>query len=67
VDTDLDRGARGRRNQDYQGIPASEVAESALAGFANDEYEITIGQAQGLREGTRQESEQIFQRMNGHW
>jgi uncharacterized oxidoreductase len=67
VDTELDRGARSRRNQEYRGIPASEVAEATLAGLAKDEFEITIGQAQGLRSGTRQESEQVFQRMNGPW
>jgi uncharacterized oxidoreductase len=67
VDTDLDRGARDRRHQEYRGILASEVAEATLAGLAKDEYEIAIGQAQGLGEGTRQESEEIFQRMNEHW
>lgn len=67
VDTDLDRGARERRKQEYRGIPATEVAEATLAGLANDELEIAIGQAQGLRGGTRAESEQMFQRMNGHW
>jgi uncharacterized oxidoreductase len=67
VDTDLDRGARERRKQEYRGIPATDVAEATLAGLANDELEIAIGQAQGLRGGTRAESEQMFQRMNGHW
>jgi uncharacterized oxidoreductase len=67
VDTELDRGARGRRSQEYRGIPADEVAAATLAGLSKDEFEIAIGQAQGLRGGTRQESEQIFQRMNGHW
>ncbi|MGA2502643.1 MAG: SDR family NAD(P)-dependent oxidoreductase [Anaerolineales bacterium] len=67
VDTELDRGERGRRNQEYRGVPAAEVAEATLLGLANDDYEIAIGQAQGLRGGTRQETEQIFQRMNGHW
>jgi uncharacterized oxidoreductase len=67
VDTELDRCARERRKQEYRGIQAGEVAEATLAGLAKDDYEITIGQAQGLRNGTREESEQIFQRMNGHW
>ncbi len=67
VDTDLDRGARERRKQEYRGIPATEVAEATLAGLGKDEFEITVGQAQGLRGGTREESELIFQRMNGHW
>jgi uncharacterized oxidoreductase len=67
VDTDLDRGARGRRRQEYRGIPPSDVAEATLAGLAKDEYEIAVGQAQGLRTGTPQEAEQIFRRMNGNW
>jgi uncharacterized oxidoreductase len=67
VDTELDRGARERRRQENRGIPPAEVAEAALVGLAKDEYEIAVGQAQGLRSGTRQEAEQIFQRMNGNW
>jgi uncharacterized oxidoreductase len=66
MNTELDRGARDRRKQEYRGIPAAEVAKATLVDLAKDDYEIAIGQAQGLREGTRQESEQIFQRMNGH-
>jgi uncharacterized oxidoreductase len=67
VDTELDRGARGRRRQEYRGIPPADVAEATLSGLAKDEFEIAVGQAQGLRTGTRQEAEQIFQRMNGNW
>ncbi|HEY5271042.1 MAG TPA: SDR family oxidoreductase [Anaerolineales bacterium] len=66
VDTELDRGMRERRRQEHRGIPPAEVAEATLAGLAKDEYEIAVGQAQGLRTGTRQEAEQIFQRMNGN-
>lgn len=67
VDTELDGGAREQRRQEYRGIPPVEVAEATLAGLRKDEYEIAVGQAQGLRAGTRQEAEQIFQRMNGNW
>jgi uncharacterized oxidoreductase len=67
VDTDLDRGARGKRQQEYRGIPAAEVAEAAIAGITRDEYEIAVGQAQALRSASAQEAEQIFQRMNGNW
>ncbi len=67
VDTELDRGARSRRRQEYRGIPAIEVAEAAIAGMARDEFEIAVGQAQGLRSASAQEAEQIFQRMNGNW
>jgi uncharacterized oxidoreductase len=32
-----------------------------------DEYEITMGQSQGLRTRNQRDAEQIFQRMNGNW
>jgi len=67
VDTELDRGARGRRKQEYRGIPPSEVAEATLSGLVKDEFEITIGQSQGLRTRTPKESEQLFERMNRNW
>ncbi len=66
VDTELDRGARKKRQQDYRGIPAMDVAESALAGIGKDEFEIPVGQAQGLRSVISREADQIFQRMNGN-
>jgi uncharacterized oxidoreductase len=67
VNTELDRGARERRSQEYLGIPPAEVAEATLVGLSKDEYEISIGQAQRLRMSTPQEAEQIFNRMNGNW
>lgn len=67
MDTDLDQGARKQRRQEYRGIQSAEVAEAALDGLAKDEYEIVIGQAQGLRSSTPQEAAQIFERMNGNW
>ena len=67
VDTDLDHGARARRKQENRGIPAAEMVEPAFAGMAKDEFEIAIGQAQGLRSASPQEAGQIFLRMNGNW
>ena len=67
VDTDLDQGARAARSQAYRGIAATEVAEATLAGLENDDYEIAIGQAQGLRSSSSAEKAQIFTRMNGNW
>jgi uncharacterized oxidoreductase len=67
VDTELGRGAREKRKQEYRGIPPIDVAEATLAGLAKDEFEITIGQSQGLRTHTVQEAEELFQRMNGNW
>ena len=67
VDTELDRGAREQRRQEYRGIPASKVAEATLTGLEKDEFEITVGQSQGLRNRTPQEAQELFQRMNGNW
>jgi uncharacterized oxidoreductase len=66
VDTNLDRGARQGRGQAERGIPPEEVATATLKGLAEDEYELAIGQAQGLRRGSREDLDQIFQRMNSH-
>lgn len=67
VDTELDRGALAQRRQGYRGIPPLEVAEATLAGLAKDEFEITIGESQGLRTRTPQQAEELFQQMNGNW
>jgi uncharacterized oxidoreductase len=65
VDTELDRGARESRSQAYRGIPSGPVAEAVLVGLKKEETEITVGQAQGLRNLDRQEAEKMFLRMNG--
>ncbi|MGA2820409.1 MAG: SDR family NAD(P)-dependent oxidoreductase [Anaerolineales bacterium] len=66
VDTNLDRGARQGRGQAERGIQPEEVATATLKGLAEDEYELAIGQAQLLRKGSREDLDQIFQRMNSH-
>jgi len=64
VDTNLDKGARKRRGQTDMGIPPEEVAKATLAGLEKDENEIAMGMAQGLKQGSRENFEQIFSRMN---
>ncbi len=64
VDTDLHKGARTKRGQTDRGIPAKEVAEAMLVGLENDENEIAVGMALGLKQGSRENFEQIFSRMN---
>jgi uncharacterized oxidoreductase len=49
VDTDLDRGARENREQENIGISPVEVAEAALLGMKEDQFEIVIGLASNLR------------------
>jgi uncharacterized oxidoreductase len=66
VDTDLDRGARQRRAQVDRGIRPEEVAAATLKALKEDELELGIGQAQRLRNASREELDQTFRRMNGH-
>ncbi len=49
VDTELDRGARENREQENVGISPVEVAEAALKGMKEDQFEIVIGLANNLR------------------
>lgn len=65
TDTELDRGARGRRGQEDRGVPALQVAEAVLQGMANDQYEITIGLADTLRQAARSDPQKMFDRING--
>lgn len=65
VDTELDKGARERREQHDRGIKPEEVAVATLQAFSADEYELAVGRAQSLRVGARNDPEQFFQRMNG--
>jgi uncharacterized oxidoreductase len=64
VDTELDKGARGRRGQEYRGIKPEEVAAATIKGIENDDYEIVIGMAQNLRMGARTDPEQAFKQIN---
>jgi uncharacterized oxidoreductase len=65
VDTELDKGARGRRGQADRGIPSVEVAQAALQALAADDYELAVGRAEGLRMAARSDPETYFRRMNG--
>jgi len=64
VDTELDKGARGQRGQEYRGIKPEEVAAATIKGIENDDYEIVIGMAQNLRMGARTDPEQAFKQIN---
>jgi len=64
VNTDLDKGARDKRGQTDKGIPPEDVAKATLIGMENNEYEIGVGMAQGLKTGARENFDQIFSRMN---
>lgn len=64
VDTELDRGARGKRGQVDRGIPPDQVASAALKGIQNDEFEKPIGQAQMLWQAARSEPDKVFKMIN---
>ena len=64
VDTELDKGAREKREQEDRGIPPAEVAKATINALENNEYEVAIGMAQNLRVGARDNPEQTFQNIN---
>ncbi len=64
VDTELGKGTTAETEQEYRGIPPSEVAKTALMALRNDTYEIIVGEAQGLVMGARNNPEQTFQNIN---
>jgi uncharacterized oxidoreductase len=65
VDTELDKGARGRRGQEDRGIKPEEVAEATLKALKEDEFEAAVGDAQFLRMGARRDPERVFHTING--
>jgi uncharacterized oxidoreductase len=64
VDTELDKGERDDREQEERGIPPSEVAAATMKGFKNDEYEIVVGEAEGLKKGSLKNPEELFNQLN---
>ncbi len=65
TDTELGGAPEGGEERGYRGAPPAEVAEGGLAAFAKDEFEIAVGQAQGLRDGSRSDPDKTFQMING--
>lgn len=64
VDTELGKGTTGGSEQEYRGILPSEVAVATMKALKNDEYEIVIGEAKGLVEGSKKDFEKTFQELN---
>lgn len=64
VDTELGKGTTGESGEDYRGIPPSEVAAATMRALKNDEYEIVVGEAKNLVQGSRQNFEKTFQALN---
>jgi len=64
VDTDLDKGGRDEREQEERGIQPSVVAIATMNGLTKDEYEIAVGEAEGLKKGALKNPDELFQQMN---
>jgi uncharacterized oxidoreductase len=64
VDTELGKSTTGGSEQEYRGIPPSVVAVATLEAIKNDEYEVVIGEAKGLVEGSKKNFEKAFQELN---
>ncbi len=64
VDSDLNNESRDRRGMTDRGISPKELAQAFMAGFQNDEYEMPVGMAKGLFEGSKNNFDVIFNRMN---
>ena len=64
VDTELGKGTTEEGDQEFRGIPPSEVAAATLTAMANDEYEIVVGDAKRLVNGSRANPEQALQNIN---
>jgi uncharacterized oxidoreductase len=60
VDTELDKG----RRTSYRGIDPTKVGEATLIGVERDMYEITVGESEGIKLGSKNNFDQIFNRMN---
>ncbi len=64
TDTELGKGSIEEGDQEYRGIPPSDIARATLTAMAKNEYEIVVGEAKGLAMGARTNPEQAFQNMN---
>jgi uncharacterized oxidoreductase len=64
VDTELGKGITGESEQQYRGIPPSEVAIATLQALETDQHEVVIGEAKGLVEESKKDFERAFQELN---
>jgi len=66
VDTELGKGSVEEKEEEEwnRGIPPVEVAKAAINSLGKDEYEIIVGEAQGLVNGSRTNPEEEFKSLN---
>jgi uncharacterized oxidoreductase len=66
VDTELDKGSRGKRGQVDRGIPPEEVAIETLKALEKNLFEHPVGMAQNLYDAAHSDKALfVFNRMSG--
>ena len=64
VATELGKGVGEEEEEWNRGIPPSEVATVVLESLKKDKFEIAVGEAQGLVNGSRKNPQQTFKNLN---
>lgn len=65
VDTDLDKGSRGKRGQGYRGIPPEEVAKETLKALEKNIFEHPVGMTHNLYKAAHSDKAiSVFNRIN---
>jgi uncharacterized oxidoreductase len=65
VNTELGKGSVEEEEEAWnRGIPPTEVAKAAINSLGKDEYEIVVGEAEGLVRGSRTNPEEVFKSLN---
>lgn len=64
VATELGRGAGEEEEEWNRGIPPAEVAKAVMSSIEKDRFEIVVGEAKGLVDGSRTNPEEAFRNLN---
>ncbi len=64
VQTELGSGTTAPEAEEIRGIPPSVVAAAAINALQKNEFEIAVGEAKGLVEGSKKDFANTFQRLN---
>jgi uncharacterized oxidoreductase len=64
VDTELGKGSVEEEETENRGIQPAEVAKAVINALGKDDYEIVVGEAKGLVQGSRADPEGIFKNLN---
>jgi len=65
VDTELGKGSRDERGITFRGLSTDEFTAEVMAGLEENEVEIAVGMAKGLRNASGKDFDEAFSRMNG--